>query len=205
MRIRRLILIGLLAVGLGFLAAWSVTAALKPAEADISSSSSPSPSPHIAIKVLRPTPSETPLPPGQERVTVGVFGVRLIASDPVGDLVYGAGGTNSYRTAGFTTESFIAQYPLCKPGVLGSLSRKPHVGSTRSPSPSRSPAGTPKPTGSPQVLGQNGFIKTVGNFDYYYVQPSGLGIYCATDQAGRNALAAAKSALINAVLPTLSQ
>jgi hypothetical protein len=202
-----MIFIALLAVGLGFLGAWSITSALNPAEADVADNSSPSPSPHIAIKVLKPTPSETPLPAGQERVTIGVFGVRLIATDPIGDLVYGAVGTNSYRTAGFTTEAFIAQYPLCKPGVLGSLSRKLHVGSTRSPSPSptRSPSGTPKPTASPQALGPNGFIKTVGNFDYYYVQPSGAGIYCATDQAGRNALAAAKSALINAVLPSLSQ
>jgi hypothetical protein len=157
------------------------------------------------------SPSASPLGPGQSYVSLSLYQLRVIVTDPISDLAYGAVdfyGTGALKkAAGLTTETLLAQYPLCKPGVLGTLYRKLHIGPkttpSPSPSPTRSPRFTPKPSPTPGAIGKNGFVKTIGDYDYYYQQPSSGSLSCAGDQFGRNALAQAKDAVVNQALPTL--
>jgi hypothetical protein len=201
--------IGLGAAAAGFAISWMVVGALQTVKADRQVvADTPTPSPALNVKILPAKPTETPLPPGQSRVHVSLFGVKLTVSDPISDLTYGPVESGYTKLAGFTTESLLAEYPLCKPGVLGSLYRKQHVGPSPTPTPSHRPtpssSATPKYSPSPSPVGKNGFVKTIGNFDYYYQQPGSALLSCTTDQFGRNALAEAKAAVINSALPTLA-
>jgi len=85
--------------------------------------------------------------------------------------------------ANLTTTSITAKYPACKPGLssLGQLVRRPKT--------SRAVSGS--------VL-----IKTYGNYNYYFNKAV---VTCASDAAGRTAVAAARAALLDTVLPTLTQ
>jgi hypothetical protein len=212
MRGKKVLLVGIGAVVVGFGAAWALTSAFLPAEADKQTVAptrkpvpSPSPSSGIKFTLVSPKPSDAPLPAGQSRVNISLFGVKMVVADPIDDLVYGTLGDSSRKMVGFTTQALLAQYPLCKPGALGYLSRKQHIGPTGSPSASPTPSYTPRYTSSPNPLGKNGLVKTIGNFDYYYLSPSYSQLSCANDQFGRNSIAAAKAAVLNAALPTLAQ
>ncbi|MDB5178692.1 MAG: hypothetical protein JWN01_635 [Patescibacteria group bacterium] len=143
---------------------------------------SPSPSPSGSVEPA-PTPSPSPSPAvaGTASVAISQFGVRLTATDPLLDLTYAPIQSAGLTVAGFTTESLLAKYPSCKPGALGALVRRPQ--SQKAPS-------------------WNKLVKTLGSYSYYYSAASASD--CTNDQAGHNTYAAAKAALANGVLPTLS-
>jgi hypothetical protein len=130
-----------------------------------------------------PSPSSTPAVAGANSITISELGIKLTAGDPVTDLTYGMVPSGSYMVAALTTESLIAKYAGCKPSkannVLGEIVRK-----------------------KPGVSSTGELIKRVGDYNYFYLKPSGS---CATDASGQNALAAARAAVKNAVLPTLTQ
>lgn len=135
-----------------------------------------------------PTPSNAPPPTsdqgsvaGSQSVAIDQLGVHLTATAPITDLTYSYQPVNNLGVANLTTTSLMAKYPACQPGkALGLLVKRPL---------------TSKPTSSSSV-----FLKAIGTFNYYYIPPTGN---CATDADGRTAVTAAKSALINSVLPTL--
>jgi hypothetical protein len=102
-------------------------------------------------------------------------------TDPIVDLTYAPEQSGAYTVAAFTTQSLLAKYPACKPGILGSLVRKPK-GDSASYS--------------------DKLIKSIGNFNYYYVESYA---YCASDSAGANTIAADRAAVQNSALPSLSQ
>jgi hypothetical protein len=132
-------------------------------------------------KVSRtPRPSNAPLVAGQSVVKVSSYNVQLIVTEPISDLVYGEVKVGTDKVAAFTTETLYAKYPACKPGALGTLLRFK--------------SGTKR-------YGYQSLNKSIGGYDYYYQKPT---FGCATDQAGLNAVAEAKAALINSALPTLN-
>ncbi len=132
-----------------------------------------------------PTPSSTPAVPavqGAQAVDLAQLGVKLQPSDPIADLTYSYQLVNGLAVANLTTSSLMAKYPACKPGAaLGMVVRRPL---------------NSRPATSASKL-----IKRLGDYNYYYVASTSN---CATDAAGRASLAEARSALIAAVLPTLS-
>jgi hypothetical protein len=156
--------------------------------------SSPSPSSSNS-----PTPSASSAPSlaGLTIVKISLFDVRLGATDPIADLVYGS-VKGSPNTVAFTTETLSAKYADCKAGALGTMTRSK---ATPTPTPRRtaSPSASPRASASPG-LSTTGFIKSIGGYDYYYHRPA---FSCVTDRAGRDTVAAAKAALVNAALPTL--
>jgi hypothetical protein len=127
------------------------------------------------------TPSPSPAVAGTASITIAQYGIHLTVTDPIIDLTYDMAHSGAYPVAALTTASLVAKYPGCKPSntnnALGQIVRKTSTAST----------GT--------------LIKKLGSWNYFYLKPSG---YCATDQAGQNALAAARAAVLNAALPTLS-
>lgn len=146
-------------------------------------STSPSPSPtSSASPSPSAEPSTGPSVAGTANITIGIYGVKLTAIDPLTDLTYGQVASGGFTAAGFTTESLLAKYPGCKPGssALGTLTRR---------------------TKSQKPTAQEKFIKVVGDYTYYYIKPTS---FCATDQAGKDSLAAARVTLSNTVLPTIS-
>ncbi len=165
---------------------------------------------HVPVSTPLPTastePTPTPITPvvaGKSTVKILLYGVSLEVTDPITDLVYGEVKDGTDTWAGFTTEKLLAKYPACKAGALGTLVRsKAAPTPTPSPSPSRSPSTsasvTPFPTKTPA---NQPFKKIVGGYTYSY-RPSYFS--CADGQAGRNELAAARAAVKNAALPTLS-
>lgn len=129
-----------------------------------------------------PTPSETPAVLGTTNVKFDQLGVAVTTAAPIADLTYAYQLISGLAVANLTTTGLVAQYPACKPGAaLGQLVRRPKT--SRAASTSK-------------------LIKSFGDFNYYYVAPAGN---CASDAAGRASVAAAKAALLDAVLPTLAQ
>jgi hypothetical protein len=128
-----------------------------------------------------PSPLGSPAVAGTASLSIGQFGVTFTVNDPIVDLTYAPEQSGSYTVAAFTTQSLLAKYPACKPGVLGSLVRKPKAASASY---------------------SDKLIKSIGNFNYYYVQSYS---YCATDTAGANIVAADRAAVENSALPTLAQ
>ncbi len=169
---------------------------------------SPSPLPSASVE---PTPSPahptaTPMVAGQSSVKISFYGVTLTVTDPISDLVYGGINDGSGNVwAGFTTERLLAKYPACKAGALGTLVRAkatPTPTPHKTPTPSFNPNASPSPSFSTKTPDPNQpFSKTVGGYTYSY-RPSYS--TCAPDQAGRDALAAARAAVKNGALPTLS-
>jgi hypothetical protein len=130
-----------------------------------------------------PSPSESPAVAGTNSVGISQLGIKLTASDPVADLTYGMAKSGAYDVAALTTQSLVAKYSGCKPSntnnALGFVVRK-----------------------KPGVSSSGELVKRLGDWNYFYVKPSGS---CATDAAGNNALAAARAAVKNAVMPTMAQ
>ena len=140
-------------------------------------SPSASPSPELS-----PTPSETPAVLGTTAVKFDQLGVFVTAAAPIADLTYSYQVISGLDVANLTTTGLVAQYPACKPGVaLGQLVRRPKT--SRAASTSK-------------------LIKSFGDYNYYYVASA---TNCASDAAGRASVAAAKAALLDAILPTLAQ
>ncbi|HSX03030.1 MAG TPA: hypothetical protein VLI05_07035 [Candidatus Saccharimonadia bacterium] len=136
---------------------------------------SPSPS-------LSPSPSASPSPVlGAQTVNLAELGVKLTPTDPVADLTYGSQTIAGLGVANLTTSSLLAKYPACKPGALGMVVRRP-LGSRPSTSASH-------------------LIKKIGDYNFYYVTPSGN---CGPDSAGRATVSAAIAAVQNLVMPTLT-
>jgi len=127
------------------------------------------------------SPVSTPAVAGTASVKIAQFGVSFTVTDPIVDLTYAPEPDGSYIVAAFTTQSLLAKYPVCKAGVLGSLVRKP-IQAAKS--------------------ADDTYIKTLNGFKYYYVAAFG---YCASDQAGRDSIAADRAAVQNGALPTLVQ
>jgi hypothetical protein len=145
---------------------------------------SPSPSPSEDPEpTASPSPSESPAVAGANIITISQLDIKLTASDPVADLTYGMANSGVYKVAALTTQSLVAKYSGCRPSdtnnALGQIVRK---------EPGRASSGT--------------LVKKLGNWNYFYIAPSGS---CATDAAGNNALAAARAAVKNAVMPTIAQ
>jgi len=138
---------------------------------------SPSPTPEPS-----PTPSVAPAVLGTTAVNFDQLGVAVATAAPIADLTYAYQLISGLAVANLTTTGLVAQYPACKPGAaLGQLVRRPKT--SRAASTSK-------------------LIKSFGDYNYYYVAPAGN---CASDAAGRASVAAAKAALLDAVLPTLVQ
>lgn len=139
-----------------------------------------SPSPSTSVSPS-PTPSEAPAVLGTTTVKFNQLGVAVAAADPIADLTYSYQLIAGLAVANLTTTGLVAQYPSCKPGAaLGQLVRRPKT-SRAAPS--------------------SKLIKAFGDYNYYYVAAPGN---CATDTAGRASVAAAKAALIDAVLPSMT-
>jgi hypothetical protein len=137
---------------------------------------SPSPSPSS------PSPSVSPSPVlGAQTVNLAELGVKLTPTDPVADLTYGYQTIAGLGVANLTTSNLMAKYPACKPGALGMVVRRP-LGSRPSTSASH-------------------LIKKIGDYNFYYVTPSGN---CGPDSAGRATVSAAIAAVQNLVMPTLA-
>jgi len=146
-----------------------------------------------------PTPTDTPLVAGQAAIKISTYHIKLVASDPITDLVYGDNQYNGATEIGFTTETLLAKYPACKPGALGYLLRtksRATPSTTPQPSPSSNYYYAPHTT-----LYNQKFFKTVGGYTYTYVNPVSN---CASDGDGQNAVIQAKSALISDALPTIT-
>lgn len=141
---------------------------------------SPSPSPSDSPS---PSPSASPAPAvqGATSITISQYGVKLTATDPVTDLTYAPIQSGGLTVAGFTTQSLLAKYPLCKPGTaLGMLVRRPIT--------QKAPV-------------QDKLIKAIGSYNYYFVAATGN---CTNDATGANLLAAARASVANSVMPTLN-
>ena len=139
----------------------------------------PTPTP---LATPEPSPTPAPVVAGTGSVNISQLAVKLTVADPVTDLTYDMVRNGQYTVAGLSTRSLISKYPPCAPSEtndgLGQIVQK-KVGMKSS--------GT--------------LIKQVGIYNYYYIAPSG---FCASDVAGRNILAAARAAIKNATLPTLT-
>ena len=130
-----------------------------------------------------PAPSPTPAVLGAQTVDLTQLGVKLTVGDPIADLTYDHEVVGSLDVANLTTSSLVAKYPACKPGAaLGMVVRRPL---------------SSKPSSS-----STKFLKTFGKYNFYYVPPTSN---CGGTVPGQADVTAAKSALVNTVLPTLSQ
>jgi hypothetical protein len=145
---------------------------------------SPTPS---TTPVFTPTPSATPDVKAAQSISLAQLGAKLSTGDPIADLTYSfqqgpTAPTTAWVAANLTTTSLVAKYPDCKPGTssLGQIVRRPL---------------TSRATSSQ-------LIKRLGDYNYYYVKSNGGN--CTGTAAGMTALTAARTALINTVLPTLS-
>ena len=165
----------------------------------------PVPTPIVATPTAAtPTPVK-PVVAGLASIKILLYDVRMTVNDPIDDLVYGEIKDGGNTWAGFTTKKLLAKYPDCKAGALGTLTRT-KAKATPTPKPTATPSpytktdatGTPFPTKSPTNLP---FTKTINGYTYSY-RPSYWN--CADDQAGKDSLAAARAALKNASLPTLT-
>ena len=129
-----------------------------------------------------PSPTPTPAVQGTSSVSISQLAIKLTVADPVADLTYDMATSGAYPVAALSTRSLISKYSACKPSssntALGFIVQK-KLGLTS--------------TGK--------LIKQAGAYNYFYIAPTG---FCATDQAGRDILAAARAAIKNSVLPTLS-
>jgi len=165
----------------------------------------PAPTPIVTTSLV-PTPTPvTPVVAGQGSIKLLIYDVRMTVTDPIEDLVYGEIKDGSNTWAGFTTRKLLAKYPGCKAGALGTLTRvvakptpTPKATATPSPHPKANATPTPFPTNTPTNLP---FTKTINGYTYSY-RPSYSN--CTDDQPGRDTLAAARAAVKNAALPTLS-
>lgn len=158
-----------------------LTYQLKQNAAGTSPSPSPTSSSSSSLSSPTPSPSSSPAVAGTASLSISQFGVNFTVTDPIVDLTYAPQQSGSYTVAAFTTQSLLAKYPACKPGVLGSLVRKPK---------------------NAAASYSDKLIKSIGNFNYYYVESYA---YCATDTAGSNTVAADRAAVQNSALPTLAQ
>ncbi len=144
---------------------------------DVKAAATTSPSPTAS-----PSPSAAPAVPGTAPVKFDQLGVSVAATAPISDLTYSYQLISGLAVANLTTTGLVAQYPACKPGAaLGQLVRRPKT--SRAASTSK-------------------LIKSFGDYNYYYVASA---YNCASDAAGRASVAAAKAALLDTVLPTLTQ
>jgi hypothetical protein len=119
---------------------------------------------------------------GTSSVSISQLGIKLTVSDPVADLTYDMTTSGAYKVAGLSTRSLISKYAACQPSATNNalgyiVQKKAGLSSTGK------------------------LIKQAGIYNYFYIAPTS---FCATDQDGRNTLAAARAAVKNAVLPTLS-
>ncbi len=148
-----------------------------------STSTSPTPTP-LATPEPSSTPTPTPAVAGTANITIAQQGVKLTVTDPITDLTYDWVPSGTYSVAALSTRTLISKYATCKPSTannaLGFIVAK-------------------KVGVAPNA--QNELIKQLGNYKFYYIKPAG---FCATDQAGKDALAAARAAVKNSALPTLS-
>ena len=141
---------------------------------------SPSPSPIASTDPsTSPSPSSSPAVAGTAVVPISQFGVKFTANDPITDITYQPEQSGSYLVAAFTTQSLIAKYPACHAGAIGSLVRKL--------------------AGHSSASGADSFLKTIGGYNYYYVNP---GYYCSGTTDGRNEIAQDEAALLNGSLKT---
>lgn len=142
---------------------------------DVLAAATPTPSPTAV-------PSAAPVVPGTTPVRFDQLGVAVAATAPISDLTYAYQLVSGLAVANLTTTGLVAQYPACKPGAaLGQLVRRPKT--SRAASTSK-------------------LIKSFGDYNYYYVAAA---YNCASDSAGRASVAAAKAALLDTVLPSLTQ
>ncbi|GAC1372467.1 MAG: hypothetical protein NVSMB39_6680 [Candidatus Saccharimonadales bacterium] len=143
--------------------------------------SAPAPSTPTRLATPEPSPTPAPVVAGTSSINVSQLGIKLTASDPVADLTYDMTTSGAYPVAALSTRALISKYPTCKPSAantaLGFIVQK-KTGFTS--------------TGK--------LIKQAGIYNYFYIAPIG---FCAADTDGRNTLAAARAAVMNAVLPTL--
>jgi len=158
----------------------------------------------VAVQDPTPTPVK-PVVAGQSSIKILIYNVKITVTDPITDLVYGEIKDGNNTWAGFTTKSLLAKYPACKAGALGTLVRI-KASPTPTPSPTRSPSPSPSviPTFTPIAIKSptnQPFSKTIDGYTYTYRQAY---YGCADDQAGRDAVAAARAAVKNSALPTLS-
>jgi hypothetical protein len=154
------------------------------------------------------TPTPTAIAPASVHKTIIkilTYDVSFEVHDPISDLVYGEIKDGNNTWVGFTTKKLLAKYPDCKAGTLGVLTRvKASPTPTQSPSPSPSPtkSSSSSPTPFPSKTPSNQpFKMTIEGYTYSYKQSYST---CTDDQAGRNDLAAARAAVKNASLPTLT-
>lgn len=148
-------------------------------DAQAVASASPTPTP---LATPEPTPTPTPAVAGTTSIKLTQLGVTLTASDPVADLTYDMTKSGAYPVAALSTRSLVSKYPACQPSATNNalgyvVQKKAGLASTGK------------------------LIKQAGVYNYFYIAPVG---FCATDQAGKNVLAAARAAVVNAVLPTLT-
>jgi hypothetical protein len=147
----------------------------------LGSVASPEPSP-TPVAVPDPTSPPAPVVAGTAIVNLTQLGVKLTVTDPLVDLTYDMATSGTYPVAALSTRSLIAKYSACKPSsnnnALGYIVQK-KLGI--------------KSTGT--------LIKQLGSYNYFYIAATS---FCASDQSGRDALAAARAAVKNAALPTLA-
>jgi hypothetical protein len=155
-----------------------------PVAQEAKAAATPAPEATVA-PVATPEPSVTPRPlaPGQAYVKFNQYGVYVTVTDPVLDLTYDMVGSKGSEYVSLSTRTLLAKYSDCLPSAtnnaLGQIIQKPHG----------------------QKLSWGVLFRQAGAYDYYYRAPSGS---CADDRAGQNELAAARAAIKNAVLPTLT-
>lgn len=129
-----------------------------------------------------PSPTPSPVVAGTSSVSIAQLAIKLTVSDPVADLTYDMTTSGAYPVAALSTRSLVSKYPACKPSIVNNalgfiVQKKAGLASTGK------------------------LIKQAGIYNYFYLAPTGS---CATDPDGQNTLAAARAAVKNAVLPTLS-
>lgn len=152
-------------------------AGTRPSPSPSESDTDPAPSPSAS-----PTPSASPAVAGTSSINISHYNVHFTATDPIQDTIYAPVKSGQLTVAGLSTQDLVAKYPACTPGAsaLGLIVRRPK---------SQTPPS------------YNKLIKSIGNYNFYYVPPT---TYCTNDQAGRNTLAAARAAIFNSALPTLA-
>jgi hypothetical protein len=148
-------------------------------DAEASAVAPPTPTP---LATPEPTPTPAPVVAGTTSISLAQLGIKLTAADPVADITYDMTKSGAYPVAALSTRALIAKYPACTPSAsnnaLGFIVQKK--------------------TG---LASTGKLIKQAGIYNYFYIAPTG---FCAADQDGRNTLAAARAAVKNAVLPTLT-
>jgi hypothetical protein len=194
MKVGRLIFLGAL-IGLAACVWLTLTRPRHSDNVAIPPAATPTPAPNTSPS------GPTPIVAGTASIRVLLYDATLTLTDPVTDLVYGPVKDGSNTWAGFTTKSLLARYPSCKAGALGTLVRVKAPSPSPSPSPRTSPSPSPSPSPSRSPSIKQPFKKTINGYTYTY-RPAYFD--CTTDQAGRDMLAADRAAIINGVIPTLS-